>query len=325
MALALFAGWETLWRVQGFSPSVSDDARTWASERMRVRSDSVVLVGTSRIESGVDPRVWADSWNGRRALQLAIVGASPLVVLEQLAEDEAFAGLVLCDATTWILFNPPERTAALREEYTATYRRSRTQRSLLWETRLRSWFDAQLASQSISLEQFHRRAFVRTDASRIPYFSMTSERFLKLDFQRVDVQRRIDALLEHMHESRNSLDDAAIGAIIERVRRAVQRIRARGGEVVLLHMPHNGEIGALEREWFPRDEYWERLIAAVGDPTIHYADHAELASFVCPDGSHLDVRDAERFTRSLAGVVRKTLDRAPQRPGAPAHGESESP
>jgi len=278
---------------------------------MRVRSDSVVLVGTSRIESGVDPRVWADVWDGRRALQLAIVGASPLVALEQLANDDTFAGLVLCDALPWILFNPPESTAALREEYATAYRRMKTQRSLLWETRLRSWLDAHLASQSISLEQFHRRAFVRTDASRIPYFSMTSERFLRLDFDRVDVQRRIDAQLEHMRGSRRPFDDAAVEAIVERMHHATQRIRARGGEVVLLHMPHNGQVGALEEEWFPREEYWDRLVAAVGVPAIHYADHEELASFVCPDGSHLDVRDTERFTRTLADIVRETLERQP--------------
>ena len=37
--------------------------------------------------------------------------------------------------------------------------------------------------------------------------------------------------------------------------------------------------------------------------TVNYEDHASLKVFHCPDGSHLDFRDAIQFTRSFEAIL----------------------
>ena len=39
-------------------------------------------------------------------------------------------------------------------------------------------------------------------------------------------------------------------------------------------------------------------------PAIHFEDYPGLSGYDCPDGSHLDVRDARKFTRALVRILR---------------------
>jgi hypothetical protein len=59
----------------------------------------------------------------------------------------------------------------------------------------------------------------------------------------------------------------------------------------------------VEAKTWPRHRYWDVFAHRVSAATIHFEDDASLAAFKCPDGSHLDVSDARRFT----GVLLKIL------------------
>jgi hypothetical protein len=66
----------------------------------------------------------------------------------------------------------------------------------------------------------------------------------------------------------------------------------------------------------PKAEYWDRIETLSGIPTIHFADYPELASFDCPDNSHIDATDALEFTRRLIPIVKSKLgiEQAPPSP-----------
>ena len=49
-----------------------------------------------------------------------------------------------------------------------------------------------------------------------------------------------------------------------------------------------------------RDSFWNRFIGQFEFNGIHAAYEPELDKFVCPDGSHLDVRDRAAFTKALS-------------------------
>jgi hypothetical protein len=295
--------------VQGFRPSVRDDARAWAVERSRLRPDSVVVVGTSRIQAGLHPHAWAENWDGRNPVQLSVVGGSPLPVLQHLAEERSFHGLVLVDALPRILFEATEVRSLESQRTLDAYAEIRASPGEMLESRLRVRAQEALASQSMPLAQFVRRAFLRRDAARLPYFSMSARRFLELDFQRADVDGRIATLLSQISEQGRPAVGDQIDEIIARVGRAADRIGARGGGLVLVHMPHDGSIRDLEEALYPRAEYWDKLAVAIDGVAIHSADHAALSSYRCPDGSHLDVRDAPAFTGALADLIREQLER----------------
>ena len=96
-----------------------------------------------------------------------------------------------------------------------------------------------------------------------------------------------------------------------RLEPAIEKLEARGGKVVFVRWPTSGEHWQLDREYFPREKFWDRLAESTSALTIHFQDYATLRGFECPDTSHLDYVQAHLFTSALAeilvekGVLRK--------------------
>ena len=84
----------------------------------------------------------------------------------------------------------------------------------------------------------------------------------------------------------------------ERVERWVEQIRRRGGSVVFVRMPIDGRLRAVEESAFSQTQSLMRDIRA---RNLEVIDFAEMAGhFRCPDGSHLEASEADRFSRLLA-------------------------
>jgi len=83
----------------------------------------------------------------------------------------------------------------------------------------------------------------------------------------------------------------------------LRRIEARGGHVVFIRFPTSDEHWDLDERYYPRPLYWDQLAAITGVPTVHFADDPRTSGFTCPDTSHLDQRDAPRFTAGLLDVL----------------------
>jgi hypothetical protein len=88
---------------------------------------------------------------------------------------------------------------------------------------------------------------------------------------------------------------------------AVQKIRGRGGKIVFLRLPHSGGLKELEDRQTPRAKNWDPLLQQTGAPGIYYEDHPELASFNCPEWSHLTAGDSVEFTKRLGPYLRAAL------------------
>jgi hypothetical protein len=75
-------------------------------------------------------------------------------------------------------------------------------------------------------------------------------------------------------------------------------------------MPESGSDLQDSNQRYPRQLYWDEIVKHCAAPAIHFEDYPELSKFECPDGGHLDYRDALEFTKNLAGVI-KELDCLP--------------
>jgi hypothetical protein len=140
-----------------------------------------------------------------------------------------------------------------------------------------------------------------------PYFTIRDDRYMPLDFSKVDTARFMDALTQQITEKGRPAVGAQLDSILARIERSARRIVDRGGNVVFVHFPHCGEIRELEEGAYPRPEYWNRLEDLGTGKAIHTADYPSLNHFDCPDGSHLDVADAGPFTRAVARIVERPL------------------
>ena len=88
---------------------------------------------------------------------------------------------------------------------------------------------------------------------------------------------------------------------------AVQKLRARGGKIVFVRFPVTGELKKLEDQVTPRAGPWSRIIKDTGAPGIYFEDYPELASFNCPEWSHLSAPDSVEFTKRLVPYLKKAL------------------
>jgi hypothetical protein len=70
-------------------------------------------------------------------------------------------------------------------------------------------------------------------------------------------------------------------------------------------MPTCDERWEADERMFPKALFWDQLAARTHAMAIHFKDYPTLASFPCPDTSHLDKRDAPAFTRGLLEILRQ--------------------
>src|SRR3712207_331942 len=108
LLLAFVLGWEGYWRSQNFQLSYNDDEPLWAHHRKRIYETSPsapVLIGSSRVKFGIDLSTW-EQITGKAPVQLAQVGTSPRLALDDLANDQNFTGTVLVGVVEPLFFSP---------------------------------------------------------------------------------------------------------------------------------------------------------------------------------------------------------------------------
>ena len=91
---------ETHWRALGYVPNIRDSSELWSIQRDRVYSTKktpLVLLGASRIEFAIDTKRLTELLPRYQPLMLAQNAHYPLAALRDLANDERFHGVVLCD------------------------------------------------------------------------------------------------------------------------------------------------------------------------------------------------------------------------------------
>jgi hypothetical protein len=87
----------------------------------------------------------------------------------------------------------------------------------------------------------------------------------------------------------------------------IDKLRARGGKIVFVRFPVTGELKKLEDAQTPRAQTWDPLIQQTGAPGIYFEDFLELASFECPEWSHLSAGDSVEFTKRMVRHLRQAL------------------
>jgi hypothetical protein len=334
VALALVLAGVVLWewnaRRLGYTPGYADTSGLWAIERRKVteRPDPMVAVGSSRTFFDLDLGVWHEM-TGEPIIQLAIVGTSPRLFLDDLAADTTFRGFVLVGVTPNLFVAERGFRARFLEEA-----RKETPSQ---------WFGQQLA---MGLER--RLAFLSKDD--LPLFALLRHQRLPnrkgVDDPYLEVWRletigenrqaymwekleRDPRLLEHATmawadgmDQRPPVSDSAIAATLAANKSAVDRIRARGGEVVYIRWPSSGGYVPFETRTAPRERVWDPLLRETGALGIHFEDHPALQGYHLPEWSHLAAREVPRFTRAIIPILRDSLcaRRSPwaYRLGAPA-------
>ena len=309
----LTAGWELYWRSVGFvARDYTDTPGLWAIQRSRATGDRTVLIGSSRMYFDINLAAWAEETDGRRPIQLALVGTSPRGILTELANDSTVSGLVVVGVTPGIFFRTrrgylgdfPERAA---KETPAEWlgqrlfmRMERVFAFIDWDTQLGAIIDRlPLPLRPGMILDRAVRKISRTRANR--------QTWLDPRIETDSAYRQLARDIWMDGRVRPSPPPDSVTATIAELARDIARIRARGGDVAFVRFPSSGRFLESERREVPRERYWDRLAKELDAVAIHYADHPALRDYDTPEWSHLSREDAERFTRALIPILMDSL------------------
>jgi hypothetical protein len=264
---------------------------------------------------------------GKIPVQLAIDGSSYLPVLADLAADDRVNGTVIVEFHGGAP-DPNYQDAATRyvnvwqhsQHLGSTYDFARMEGTLTdWrQGALRSYADGAGPLQAIS-----KRLFPRDVTPQ--YLVTLPSRSREADYSKVDMpafyfKRAMrnagiedlpdlpdyEAVDRYLNERIQALPQANSARLIENailLGQMVHKIEARGGRVIFVVYPESGLVRAADDVRYPRAVFWDRVVPLVGGKGLYYADEPILKDFICPDGSHLDVRDKRRFTEALAKAL----------------------
>lgn len=324
LALVLFAlamgAWEGYWRAQGGEPGYRSSPGQWAIQRRRIdagEGDALVIAGSSRMLFDIDLDTWQQR-TGRRPIQLAIEGTSPLPVVEGLADDPDFTGQLLIGVAPDLFFTgwtylqkkyelyaketPSQRAGewlsmTLLEPWLAFYEEDFAlftvlQRQDWWPPREGVRGFMAVRKLSVSAADRNTRMWSRLESD--PEYAALAQRIWAQDFGEIPF-----GSVEKLAEVRD--------AQIARAVAAVAKLRARGVEVLFVRAPSDADYLAYEDRHWPRAQSWDRLLQQAGVPGIHFQDHASLQGYTLPEWSHLSASEARRFTAQLAPLAEAAL------------------
>jgi hypothetical protein len=330
VAIGAATAWEFYCRSIGYGPTLNNSEDLWAMARRRVQPESVVIIGDSRGWFDLDLDELQKGL-GKRPVQLAGPGSCPYPVLADLTHDETFHGAIICSFTPRLFMAPPGSPPMERAE--KNVRRSRTQtpaqRASQYLAMPLEEHVAFLKQQDLTLDELLKRPPIPNRAGALvpppppPYFqSIDRERRARMIEECArpgsELQRRIqqgwiplftppppptyipkDVFLAQMKN--------AIEQRFQDVAEAAQKLRARGGKIVFVRLPVSGGLKVLEDRTTPRNQIWDRVIKDTATPGIYFEDYPELASFNCPEWSHLSAGDSVEFSKRLIPHLRSSV------------------
>jgi hypothetical protein len=325
LVVVVIGSWEIYLRYTGVAISYDNGKELWADKRAMVYAPAdkaTVFIGSSRIKYDLDIDTWRKV-TGRNAVQLAVEGTSPVPTLVDLGNDPQFKGKLVVDVTEGLFFSPmPGAGNGKDQRENIAYYKSRTpaqRASFVLNHALESGFvflDKDFLSLNGELDKL-------TIPNRPGVFSFPifPKEFQDCNFDRQNKMADkflTDTALQHqvqniwvfvMTMGKMAPHDGPdpVPGILQTVKTAVDKIRARGGEVVFIRTPSSGAMWQGEQHAFPRAKLWEPLLATTHSTGLFFTDHPATDHFVCPEWSHLKPSDAVLYTQALIGELPKSF------------------
>ena len=309
LALILVAisvlSWELNLRKKGFETSFYDDPALWTHKRDMVyepADKATVFIGSSRIKFDLDIPTW-ESITGNHAIQLACVGSNPIPLLEDLARDKNFKGRLVVDVTEGLFFSSAPQNVSRPVENMKYYKERTPAQTASFHINhlLESQFvflDKEWHSLNAQLGQLDIK-----DRNGVYNFRGFPPGFGRVKFNRQEYmtdefsadtveQNKVKAIWAGFIKMSKEppASGTKLDSILNKVKTSVDKIRARGGQVLFVRTPSSGPYYHMgESKVFAREKYWDRILSTTNKPGIHFADYPAISSFTCPEFSHLKI------------------------------------
>jgi hypothetical protein len=318
LVLTVIGSWELYLRHKGIKPDYDDDAELWADKRAMVYEPSdkaTVFIGSSRIKYDLDIPTW-ESITRTHAIQLAMVGSSPRLLFDDLANDPNFKGKLIVDVTEVLFFTYEPFVMKSPEEGINFYKKRTPAQKASFA------LDAMLESKLAFLNQDYFSLNALLDQLHVPdrpkvYAGLD----FPLDFETTGFNRQTKMTDKFVADTNLQNQVKGIWAMlpkiltkpplrgkdleddIQLVKNDVDKIRARGGDVIFVRTPSNPPFFTGENMAYPRNMGWDKILSVTQCKGIYFADYPELDHFKCPELSHLKPQDAVLYTKGIIHIL----------------------
>lgn len=319
LVVVIIGGREIYLRGKGYTPDFDDSAELWADKRAMVyepADKATVFIGSSRIKYDVDIPTW-ESITGNHAIQLAMVGSNPMPFLDDLANDTKFKGRLIIDVTEVLFFNPAPDMVAHPNEGVDYYKKRTPAQQLSYKlsyplentlvflnesqfsikgmlARLRIPDRPEVYPTLIFPEGFEHNRFDRQNCM--------TDRFVA-DTNLQNQVKAVWGMLMKEGAKHPPVSGKALDGIMANVKADIDKIKARGGQVIFTRTPSSGPFYMGESMGFPRKLYWDKLLAVTGCQGIYFKDYPALANMQCIEFSHLRPTDAVIYTKNIINIL----------------------
>jgi hypothetical protein len=262
----------------------------------------VVLLGASRMQTGIDLDVIQQHLPKRQALMLATSGmGTSYPVFRDLVHNTDFSGIVIIDENEHTLTSDNHAQQELIDHCNhnfSTVRRLNRHIATFFQHRFLF-----LNPQSNSLRLWGNLLVEREFPE--PFYTKT----LPDRQQLVDYERAEPTMLQLLHDERlkaakhllkqKPLPPDEWLELTGHWGTLIQQFEQRGGKVIFVRMPVSDERWKFERQFTPVESYWQHFAQTLQVEAVHFSEFSNLSNFNLADTSHLSMHDKRKFTQLL--------------------------
>ena len=313
--------WELYWRSQDYTPNIDDNKAFWSVQRDRVTDltpNNFILMGSSRTLFAIQLDNWENE-TGKRPIQLANVGSSPLPVFHDIVENTNYSGTVIVGVTPGLFFsttspkaNPwslPQSRVDHYEDRTYAQRINHQLSLPLQQNLALMAAGEQERNGDIDLKALLKKIKIgkRVPEGMPPFYRfgiMTSlDRNLEMTAKTVTDTAFANTIInvwKYFGKRPSSPNKEATMAFFLK---DAKKFKARGGNLILIRCPSSGGIRVRESHALPRKDFWDDLVQQANVNAYHFEDYEQLKNLKCPEWSHLSAEDARYFTTELTKIM----------------------
>ena len=295
----------------------------WVKERARSEQADVAIVGDSRIlfDTNLDR---FERLTGERPVQLAIHGTSALTLLEDVADNPNFHGLLIVGLADTMFFQPFDGYGGYvrhRNDFKSPSGRIGIEIDHVLQRRL-AFLDSnyRLSVLAARLDKDYR-AGVEGPLDDIWKIQEVGERRQTWMWDRIE---RPGPLQAHARwawkgfKEKFPFTPELIAKGQARAKKAVDKIRARGGDVVFVRPPSGPQLRVNEEAQVPKAKGWDVLLSNTHSVGVHFEDlPASVQGLTLPEYSHLTRKCAVVFTDAYVRRLSQLTPRLKLRADAP--------
>ena len=294
-----------------------------SNEKIRAAGAPAAIVGDSRILFDTDLDRF-EALTGVRPIQLAIHGTSALTLLETMADDPDFKGVLIVGLADTMFFQPFDGYGGYVKkwhEYRAPYRIVSNEIDHVLQRRI-AFLDSNYRL-SVLAQRLDRdfRPGVEGPADDIWKLQEVGEHRQTWMWDRVEYDPAWRARTRWAwkgFKDKFPYTPKLIASGQARAKAAVDKIRARGGDVIFIRPPSAPQLRVNEEAQVPKAKGWDVLLRNTHSVGIHIDDLPAAQGLTLPEWSHLSRKCARVFTDIYVRRLTELTPRFKLRTDAPA-------